>query len=106
MIPPMARFVKVATPATAFTVAVPIRVPPDETLAVTAWFEPAPTATVLESGSWIVTLGCVVKAMPAFAPAAAREITTFEAPALTTEMVFESAEVSATPPMVAVKLSV
>ena len=58
---------KVATPATALTVTVPIVLAPELTVMVTA---AVLLVTVLPEGSWIVMTGWVVNAEPLAAPTA------------------------------------
>ena len=58
---------KVATPATALTVTVPIVLAPELTVMVTA---AVLLVTVLPEGSWIVMTGWVVNAEPLAEPAA------------------------------------
>jgi hypothetical protein len=64
----MLRPVKVATPLTAATVAVPESVPAPGLVPIASVTEAVDEVTVLPCASWIVTPGCVAQALAAVPP--------------------------------------
>ena len=110
-VPPSPIPLKFATPPEAIALYVPTLIPPALTVAVTSSPAPAPATTLALFVSRISITGCVVKALPATAPAA-WVVTTILVGVFA--MMLNSAEVTelvpaiATPPMVftAVKVKV